>query len=167
MEKPKTIENYSTNNYYNYKKDEEKTKKIKSVLGYEEDFNQSRKNQNNIKVNYNQTVYFDQPNGFFDKKENEKQIQKLISNVFSNPSKPPVLDKIETGSSIKFNFNINNNFYNANYNIQESTQDKNIPYVNNFSQNPRITYCDNNSHNKFKCKIFFGKKLNNKIIISH
>jgi len=133
-----------------YQKDEEKAKKIRSILGYDEDILKPKKPESKIKVRYNQTVYFENPQN--SKNSNEKQIEKLISNVFNNTSSSHILDKIEKGSNIKFNFNINNNFYNANINNafesknDKNTFDENYKSINCMANNPRITY--NNPRSK-------------------
>lgn len=143
--------NSSTNKDFLYKKDDEKTKKIRSILGYEDEIFKPKKVDSKIKVNYNQTVYFEKPKNFSNGNSSEKQIERLISNVFNNSSNPPLLDKIEKGSNIKFNFNINNNYYNANYNVVDSKNERNTafniePASNRTNDGPRLTY--NNSGNR-------------------
>lgn len=143
--------NSSLNKDFRYIKDHEKAKKIRSILGYDDEIlKQTKKADSKIKVNYNQTVYFDQPKNLSDKNSSEKQIEKLISNVFNNSSNPPLLDKIEKGSNIKFNFNINNNYYNANYNVLDAKNERNTVYnapsaTNIVNDVPRMTYNNNSS----------------------
>jgi len=150
MDNSRTKLNSSTNKDFQYKIDQEKTKKIRFILGYDSEIFKPKKGISKIKVNYNQTVYFEQPKNLSDKNSSEKQIEKLITNVFNNSSNPPLLDKIEKGSNIKFNFNINNNFYNANYNVFDTKNDRNtvfnMPASNLMNDIPRMTY--NNSSNK-------------------
>jgi hypothetical protein len=141
----------SVNRDFLYKRDDEKTKKIRSILGYDDELFKSKKEDSKIKVNYNQTVYFEHPKNLSDKNSSEKQIERLISNVFHNSSNPPLLDKIERGgSNIKFNFNINNNYYNANYNVLDTKNERNtafnVPESSSIHDIPRLTY--NNPTNR-------------------
>lgn len=90
-----------------YLQTDEKNKRIKELFGIEDDNNDSSKKMNKIKINYNETLFFNNPQ--IDKNE-EKEISKLISNVMTNTN------MAKEASSIKFNVNINNNYYNNNYN---------------------------------------------------
>ena len=146
-----------------FTKDQEMQKKIRSILGYDDDVLNKKETSNKLKINYNKKVYFDQANKFSQNNNSEKQIQKFISNVFNDYSNPPIFDKIQKGSNIKFNFNINNNFYNSNSNNNNSNYDYNDQgknYKNNYSEtinnNQRIShsnYQNNLSGKKFL--IFF------------
>lgn len=140
---------------FQFKKDDDKTKKIRTILGYDEELFRPKKGESKIKVNYNQTVYFEQPKNLSDKNSSEKQIEKLISNVFNKNSNTQLIDKIDKGSNIKFNFNINNNYYNANYNVLNDKNNRNTAFNSSSKDTmidiPRMTYNGSN----ISCIIIF------------
>ena len=111
------------------KEDPQKNKQLKELFELEEDNNKNKKDNDKIKMNYNETVFFKPNNsmnienggytGKFNKlgSENEKDLSKLINNVISTTlTNNEIIKKRDTNSSIKFNVNINNNYYNSNFN---------------------------------------------------
>lgn len=155
-----------------FTKDQGMQKKIRSILGYDDDI-LNKKENSKLKINYDKTVYFDQ-NNFTKNDESEKQIKKFISNVFNNTSNPPIFDKLQKGSNIKFNFNINNNFYNSSFtnnnqldqnNFRNTYTEKmsssnligNFPNNNiNNSGNKRNSHVNfQNNNDNFSSKLFF------------
>ena len=129
-----------------YIRDVDKLKKIRSILGYEDNLTNSKKDEiSQLKVNYNPKVYFEPMNDNNNKIENDKQIHKLISNVFNNKN-PPIIDKFDKGSNIKFNVNINNNYYNSNYNYNtQNTENSSTTNndKNSYIESQKITNMQN------------------------
>ncbi len=160
--------NTSFNKEIKYKRDEEKKKKIRSILGYDDEILNGKRVDSKIKVKYNQTVYFEQPQNIIDKNSSEKKLEKFISNVFNNSNNPPLIDKIEKGSNIKFNFNINNNYYNSNYNVLESKNERAASYNvlntnNSYITNniPRMTHYNPSFNcNYYLYLLIFTSKIN-------
>ena len=165
IDKKKEFKNLSIQNVPS-KKDQDLQNKIRSIIGYEDDIINKKDAANKLKIDYNKVIYFDQENKLT--KENidsEKQINKFISNVFDNSSNDnsnknkniksnnnlPIFNEIQKGSNIKFNFNINNNFFNSNISNNDNKniieQEKNLGKYT--EKNNYYTY-DNSINNSNK-----------------
>jgi hypothetical protein len=104
------------------KDDPNKCKKLKEIFEIEPEKNTSR-NTHKIKINYNETLFFNpmiKKNDYHNEKHEDnssytkqEELTKIINNVINSTI---ITNKAEKNPSIKVNLNINNNYYNSNYN---------------------------------------------------
>jgi hypothetical protein len=117
------------------KKDSETSKKILELFEIS-DQTPRRKQSNQIKISYNEEVFF-QPNTQEEGKESLQKIEngelsKLINNVINN--KLQVNQQTNKDNPIKFNLHFNNNFYSSNHNYvlkSEANKDKSLNTIVN------------------------------------
>ena len=115
-----------------------------SILGFDYEIYEEKKNDQMIKVNYNQKVYFEPVNK--NQNNNDKQFKKILSNVYNNKNNHTFYD---TKSKIKDKSNNMDNFVNSNsINLGGLNNDFNINYFNKKKN-------DNSKTEKLK----FGIKL--------
>ena len=70
-----------------------------------------------MKISYNEKVFFNPPKEINNKMTHDTEtISKLINNVINSANTGSNSQNFKDSSSIKFNVNINNNYFNSNYN---------------------------------------------------
>lgn len=92
-----------------------KSKKIRQIFGFEPE--KIKPKQNKLKISYNEKVFF---NPAKDEIYNDPSISNLINNVINTANTGK---NFRDTSSIKFNVNINNNYFNSNYNYVIKKED--------------------------------------------
>lgn len=94
-------------------KEDQKGKKIREI------FECNNEKRNNMKINYNENIFFGETNQNIVRNDKEN-LSMLINNVLNSSQ----VTNTNNDANIKFNVNINNNYYNSSYNYTVSKSDE-------------------------------------------